>query len=151
MDTKHWILQIPIFKAFSITIFIVHLIGIPLFYSFIEYRDFFDKTDFLKLIFFTTSIGSIFSTILIILSYLIYLAGEKSTINDKGDDFAVIVISVFVIGSFCLADFYLVFGFLFNQRIIQSLAYSIIAISPLVILVLMLVGKRLLKGKSRGK
>lgn len=136
MENKHWILQLPIFKVISITILIIHVLGVPLFYSFIEYPEFFNQTDFLKLIFLTTSVGAICAIVLIVIGAVIFISSDSSKEEKQDSEVALKVILSLVISSMCLADFVLVMTYLVSQQVLLSKVYYLISLIPLTVMLL---------------
>ena len=67
---KPWILEVPILKTLSITLLLIHCIGIPLIFCLASYPNFFVNTDFIKLVFITTSFGAIFTCCAFFLLFL---------------------------------------------------------------------------------
>ncbi len=125
MKNSHWLKLITISKFIGISALIIHLIGIPLFFAYVEFKDFYMSTDFLKVISLTTSIGAItIFTFTFILFYCLVIANKKNPTIKYTEPFRFIAST----STFCLsvADVVLVTTYLVSGQFLLAKSYVII-------------------------
>ncbi|NQX38503.1 hypothetical protein SAMN05421820_101527 [Pedobacter steynii] len=123
---KPWILEIPILKTLSLTLLAVHCMGIPLVLGINTYPNFFATTDFLKLIFITTSFGVIFTCGI----FAILLLKEVISNSYRAYDvklYETLLVNILI--CFCLGDLTLIAHYMSDRIILDIPAYTMFFLS----------------------